>query len=90
LIPHALALVVVMHLLPAQQPAQFPGPQVVVTGWHVRLSDPSSVQTSSKPHTSQRWPLRPHAVVSVPPTHWPVAVQQPVQLFGPQVGVPVH
>jgi hypothetical protein len=88
--PHAALVVAITHWLPTQQPAQLSGPHVPGV-WQVRsFGCASGTQTSAKGHAEQACPPFPHAVVSLPATHCPEAVQQPPQFWGPQTVAPVH
>jgi hypothetical protein len=86
--PHAAGVVAITQSLPTQQPAQLPA--LHVTGvWHVRsFGWPCGMHCL--PVAAQfvhAWPCLPHAVASLPMTHF-VPSQQPPQFCGPHVGVP--
>jgi hypothetical protein len=84
--PHSAGVLPATHVLPTQQPPQLLGPHVT-GGWQVRLGgsqmSPKLVQLL---HVT---PPRPHALLSPPPEQV-VPLQQPPQLAGPQLAVPVH
>ena len=87
LLPQAREVSFVTHVLPAQQPAQFSGPQPAVPTQKPPTTPPTPVQVSFDAQGAQACPLIPHEVSSVPERHWPKASQQPPQLPGPQVTV---
>jgi hypothetical protein len=90
LLPHARFVWFVTHVLPAQQPGQFCGPQSPVCMQIPPLGPPAGMHVSVELQGAQACPFAPHAKVLVPSTHWPDASQQPAQLPGPQVVVPWH
>jgi len=83
--PQAAGVVATTQLLPTQQPGHVAA--LHVTGvWHVRSPPQTRPVDVQFVHA---WPCLPHAVASLPTTHvlpW----QQPPQLAGLHVGVPMQ
>jgi hypothetical protein len=87
--PHWVAEVAVTQVVPAQQPMQFAGPQVVPVPHWPPLHEP-------EPHEVHAAPLAPHAVGWLPGWQVLLPSMQPVQVaaaqvpLAPQVAPPWH
>ena len=67
---------------PALPPPVFP-PSMAVPPAVLAFTHESKLQTWVDWHTAHSWPPVPHAVLAMPPTHSPDAVQQPLHELGP-------